>query len=137
MNLLACRHGLRTSEVCGLKLADVDLKTGSISIDRLKGSLRTVQPLHRHKGQPRLDEVTALRAWLWKRQLGGSDYVFSSQKGRRLHRSQFFPVIRACAEAAGLPQDERHPHVLKHCLAYKCGGSNPASRISSFSSFGW
>ena len=26
-------------------------------------------------------------------------------------------VFRACAEAAGLPPDKRHPHVLKHSLA--------------------
>ena len=57
MILLACRHGLRASEVCGLKLADVDVKGGSISLQRLKGSLKTVQPLYRHRGQPLLDEV--------------------------------------------------------------------------------
>jgi type 1 fimbriae regulatory protein FimB len=38
MILLAYRHGLRASEVCGIKLADLDLKSGSISIRRLKGS---------------------------------------------------------------------------------------------------
>src|ERR1035438_10140203 len=46
MILLAYRHGLRASEVCGLKLADIDLKSGSISIRRLKGSMQTVQPLY-------------------------------------------------------------------------------------------
>ena len=64
MVLLAYRHGLRASEVCDLKLADADLKAGSVSIRRLKGSLHTVQPLYRHKGQPLLDEVAAVRAWL-------------------------------------------------------------------------
>src|SRR5690242_8049173 len=48
MILLAYRHGLRASEVCGLKLADIDLKAGSISIRRLKGSLSQVQPLYQH-----------------------------------------------------------------------------------------
>src|SRR5262249_38131560 len=67
MLLLAYRHGLRASEVCDLKLADVDLKAGSVSIRRLKGSLHTVQPLYPHKGQPLLDEVGALRAWLRER----------------------------------------------------------------------
>jgi integrase len=45
MILLAYRHGLRASEVCGLRLTNVDLKDGAISIQRLKGSMRTVQPL--------------------------------------------------------------------------------------------
>src|SRR2546425_9656680 len=63
MILLTYRHGLRASEVCDLKMSDVDLKAGSISIRRLKGSLHTVQPLYQHRGQPLLDEVGALRAW--------------------------------------------------------------------------
>jgi integrase len=64
MILLAYRYGLRGSEVCGIKLADVDLKSGSISTRRLKGSLDTIQPLYQHRGQPLLDETAALRAWL-------------------------------------------------------------------------
>ncbi len=117
MILLAYRHGLRASEVCDLKMADADLRAGSLSIRRLKGSLHTVQPLYRHKGQPLLDEMAALRSWLRERQPDGSDYVFVSQKGGRLHRSQFFRIVQACAEATGLAAQKCHPHALKHSLA--------------------
>jgi site-specific recombinase XerD len=117
MILLAYRHGLRASEVCGLKLADIDLKAGSISIRRLKGSLQTVQPLYQHRGQPLLDEMSALRAWLRERRSDGSDYLFTSQKGGKLDRTQFFRVFQTVAETAALPLDKRHPHVLKHSLA--------------------
>jgi site-specific recombinase XerD len=117
MILLAYRHGMRASEVCGLKLADAEMKSESLSIRRLKGSLHTVQPLYRHKGQPLLDEVNALRAWLRARNGDGSDFLFTSQKGGRLHRSQFFRLFQACSEAAGLPPEKRHPHALKHSLA--------------------
>jgi type 1 fimbriae regulatory protein FimB len=117
MVLLAYRHGLRASEVCGLKLSDIDLKAGSISIRRLKGSLHTVQPLYPHRGQPLLDELAALRAWLKARPADGSDFLFTSQKGGRLDRTQFFRLFRAVAEYAGLPPEKRHPHVLKHSLA--------------------
>ena len=117
MILLAYRHGLRASEVCGLKLADIDLKAGSISIRRLKGSLHTIQPLYQHRGQPLLDETAALRAWLRKRPADGSDYLFTSQKGGRLCRTQFFRNFQTVAESAGLPAEKRHPHVLKHSLA--------------------
>jgi site-specific recombinase XerD len=117
MILLAYRHGLRASEVCGVKLADVDLKAGSISIRRLKGSLHTIQPLYQHRGQPLLDETAALRAWLRKRPLDGSDYLFTSQKGGKLGRTQFFRNFQAVAESAGLEVEKRHPHVLKHSLA--------------------
>ncbi len=117
MILLAYRHGLRASEVCGLKLADLDLKAGSISIRRLKGSLHTIQPLYQHRGQPLLDETAAVRAWLRKRSHDGSDYLFTSQKGGKLSRIQFFRVFQTVAEIAGLPVEKRHPHVLKHSLA--------------------
>jgi site-specific recombinase XerD len=117
MILMAYRHGLRASEVCGIKLADVDLKAGSISIRRLKGSLFTVQPIYQHRGQPLLDETAALRAWLRKRQTDGSDYLFASQKGGKLSRIQFFRVFKKIAEISGLSVEKRHPHVLKHSLA--------------------
>ena len=117
MILLAYLHGLRASEVCDLKIADVELKAGSLSVRRLKGSLHTVQPLYRHKGQPLLDEIAALRSWLRERQADGSDYLFLSQKGGRLHRSQFFRIVQACAEAAGLESQKCHPHALKHSVA--------------------
>src|SRR5437660_9523088 len=112
MILLAYRHGLRASEVCGIKLADVDFKTGSISIRRLKGSLHTVQPLYQHRGQPLLDETAAIRAWLRKRPADGSDYLFSSQKGGRLDRTQFFRCFQKVAESTVLPMETRQPPVL-------------------------
>jgi site-specific recombinase XerD len=117
MILLAYRHGLRASEVCGVKLVDVDLKAGSISIRRLKGSLHTIQPLYQHRGQPLLDETAALRAWLRKRPADGSDFLFTSQKGGKLGRTQFFRNFQTVAESAGLEVEKRHPHVLKHSLA--------------------
>ena len=117
MILLAYRHGLRASEVCGLRLADVDLKAGSIFVRRLKGSLQTLQPLYQHRGQPLLDETNAVRAWLRKRPADGSDYLFTSQKGGQLGRRQFFRNFQTIAASAGLPVEKRHPHVLKHSLA--------------------
>jgi integrase len=64
MILLAYRHGMRASEVCGLKLSDVSLKDQTIRVARLKGSMLTVQSLFGHRGVPLLDELAALRAWL-------------------------------------------------------------------------
>lgn len=116
MILLAYRHGMRASEVCGLEMRDLDLRNGSVTIRRLKGSLTTTQPLYQHRGMPLLDEVVALRACLKDRHQDGSTIVFTSQKGGRLHRAQFFRIFQATAEAAGLPVEKRHPHVLKHAL---------------------
>ena len=123
MILLAYRHGMRASEVCNLKLGDVDLKNGEITIRRLKGSLKTVQPLADMRGQPLLSEKRVLRALLNERK-DASDYVFTSQKGGRLHRSQFFRVFQDVAERAGLPADRRHPHCLKHALGFALVAAN-------------
>ena len=127
MILVAYRHGLRASEVCGLKLADLDLRTGSITLRRLKGSMHQTQPLYSHRGQPLLDETAALRAWLRDRVEDGSGFLFLSQKGGAMHRSSFFSLFCAIATAAGLPEGKRNPHVLKHSLASHlvAGNVNP------------
>jgi type 1 fimbriae regulatory protein FimB len=119
MILLAYRHGLRASEVCGLKLAQIDLKNRQIDIPRLKGSLRTCQPLAEHKGDNRslFDEVLVLKRWLAERVEDGSGYVFLSQKGGSLSRKQFFMSFRAIALAAGVSPEKAHPHSLKHSRA--------------------
>lgn len=95
----------------------MDLKAGSIVVRRLKGSLQITQPLFPHRGHPLLDECAALRAWLRVRHADGSDFLFTSQKGGRLDRTQFFRMFQAIAGAAGLPAGKRHPHCLKHSLA--------------------
>jgi site-specific recombinase XerD len=98
----------------------VDLKNGEITIYRLKGSLKTTQPLSDVPGQPLLSEKRVLRAWLEERDtyLHGrtSPHVFLSQKSGRLHRSQLHRIFADIAERAGLPKDKRHIHCLKHSL---------------------
>jgi len=117
MILLAYKHGLRASEVCNLRVDDLDLKNGSIVVARLKGSLRTTQAVTEHRGEPLLNELRALREWLRERPIDGSDFLFVSQKGGRLDRSQFFRLFKAVAGEAGLPAEKCHPHALKHSLA--------------------
>jgi integrase len=117
MILVAYKHGMRASEVCNLRLQDLDMKNGSIVVERLKGSLRTTQALTEHRGEPLLNELKALREWLRQRPNDGSDFLFVSQKGGRLDRSQFFRIFKAVASAAGLSSEKQHPHVLKHSLA--------------------
>jgi type 1 fimbriae regulatory protein FimB len=117
MIVIAYKHGMRVSEVCNLRLDDIDLKNGSIVVNRLKGSLRTTQAVTEHRGEPLLNELKALRQWLRQRRDDGSDYLFTSQKGGRLDRSQFFRLFRTIAGEAGLPGEKQHPHVLKHSIA--------------------
>lgn len=120
MILLTFKHGLRASEVCNLRLPDIDLKHGTITIRRLQGSLRSAQDLLDIPGEPLVSEKLVLRAWLEERTKydDSSNYVFLSQKGGRLHRSAFFRVFQSIAEDAGLPPSKRHPRCLRHSLGY-------------------
>ena len=114
--LLTFRHALRSQEVRQLKLADVDLETLTITIARVKGSRSGVQSLDRHRGEPILDEVLALRCWLRERVEDGSRILFSSQKGGAMTRMQCLRLFRKYALAVGVSPDLAHPHILRHSL---------------------
>jgi len=109
------RHGLRASEAAALTLSDI--QDGQLTVARVKGSLKTTQPIVKHPGQPLLDEVKALREWLKERPQDGSDALFVSRKGGHLTREQVYRIFRQHAEAARLPESKRFVHVLKHSLA--------------------
>ncbi|MGB6669407.1 MAG: tyrosine-type recombinase/integrase [Candidatus Acidiferrum sp.] len=120
MVLLAFKHGMRASEVCDLRLSDIDLKNGIVTVRRLKGSLKSQQDLTDIAGQPLLSEKRVLKAWLEEREgyRDRSDFLFLSQKGGKLDRSAFFRLFQNLAERAGLPKDKRHPHCLKHSAGF-------------------
>lgn len=124
MILLAYKHGMRASEVQQLEMKDIDLKNGEITIRRLKGSLKTTQPLADIQGQPLLSEKRVLRAWLDERGSHPSKHVFVSQKSGQVHRSQFYRIFADIAERAGMARDKRHPHCLKHALGYSLVEAN-------------
>jgi integrase len=120
MVLVAFKHGMRASEVCDLRLSDVDMKNGIITVRRTKGSLKSQQDISDLAGQPLLSEKRVLRAWLDERETyrDPSDYVFLSQKGGGMDRSAFFRLFQSLAERAELPKEKRHPHCLKHALGF-------------------
>jgi integrase len=44
--LLAYRHGLRAQELCSLRWSQVDLRNGRLHVNRAKGGIESVHPLH-------------------------------------------------------------------------------------------
>jgi type 1 fimbriae regulatory protein FimB len=117
MVLVAYTHGLRASEVCKLKMADIDLRQGSINVQRLKGSLSSIQELHPHRGEPLLDEPKVLKSYLSERKDDGSGFLFLSQKGGGMSRQHFHALFTTLCEEAKIPAGKRFPHTLKHSIA--------------------
>jgi integrase/recombinase XerD len=112
MILVAFWHGLRSSEVTLLQ-ADA-IRDGFITVQRLKGSLRTVQPLFEH-AEPLLNERQAL--------LEFARFLLGNQRLFPIGRKHFWTLFRRYARAAGLPAHKQHPHVLKHTIATQMIGS--------------
>jgi site-specific recombinase XerD len=116
MFLLTFRHALRSQEARELKVSAIDMEKQQIEITRVKGSLGGTQTLDRHKGEPLLDEIAALRAWLKDRVEDGSQILFLSQKGGSMTRMQFLRLFKRYARAAGISTNLDHPHALRHAL---------------------
>ena len=93
MVLIAYRHGLRASEVCGLRAEAVDLPGGRIVCHRLKGSVTNWQRLG-------TDEVMAVKAWLDVRPKADVANLFVDDDGHTLSRYQFYRMFRRQAQAA-------------------------------------
>jgi site-specific recombinase XerD len=110
MILIAYRHGMRASEVTGLRLSDLDLRTGTIYCRRAKGSRSSLHPM-------KPDEVAAVEKVLRDRKLQPSDYVFQSERAERMSRSAFWRVVAQAGERAGLPV-KAYAHQLRHACGY-------------------
>jgi integrase/recombinase XerD len=107
--LVAYRHGLRASEIGLLQRADVDVKQGRVSIHRLKGSISAVYPM-----QP--DVLKAIRSYLRTRD-DESPYLFLSNRHVPIGRFMLWELMQQYGEAAGLPEEKRKFHCLKHSIA--------------------
>jgi site-specific recombinase XerD len=113
--LLAYRHGLRVSELCSLKLSDVNLEVGEFHVSRLKGSDSGSHPFYN-------GESAAIRAWLVERaklnQPESCDTLFISERRKPLSRVTVWLMISQVAQAAGLEHLDVHPHMLRHSCGY-------------------
>jgi type 1 fimbriae regulatory protein FimB len=107
--LVAYRHGLRASEVGLLQRADVDAKQGRISIHRLKGSISGVYPM-----QP--DVMKAIRSYVRTR-ADESPYLFVSNRNVPISRYMVHHLMQTYGDLAGLPEEKRKFHCLKHSIA--------------------
>lgn len=113
--LLMFRHGLRVSELCALKLTDINVETRELHINRLKGSEGGPHELYNGESQ-------AVKAWLLERAKmeppAGCDTLFISERRKPLHRSAVWAMVQKLSKAAELHHLSIHPHMLRHSTGY-------------------
>ena len=117
--LLLCHllvfHGLRITEALTLTVDQV--RNGFLSVQRLKGSGHSRQPLMKHEN-PLLDETRSLAAYLQTRgDADGSRILLISRKGSGLTRQQGHRIFRDIALEAGIEEGRANPRVGKHTCA--------------------
>ena len=107
MLLIAFRHGLRASELCGLQWSDVEFASGTLHLRRAKGGQTSTHPLLG-------DEMRALRAL--KRD-AKAPFVFVSERGAPFSVSGLQKLVERTGIAAKMPF-KVHPHMLRHATGY-------------------
>jgi len=106
MILVGYWHGLRASEVIAITAGSI--VEGYITVFRLKGSMKTVQPLVEH-ADPLLNEAVGL-----------SEYARGMHANQRMFpisRVQFYRLVQRYGATAGIAKRNSHPHILKHSIA--------------------
>lgn len=110
LTLLCFIHGFRASEICRLRISDIDLKAKCIYIHRLKKGFSTTHPLLNK-------EVQALKNWLSIRTSyphAESEWVFLSRKGTRFLGNSFTILSRLLVVMLGY-----HWRFIRICYAIR------------------
>jgi integrase len=109
ITLVAYRQGLRAAEVVDLRWEQVDFKTASLHVRRVKDGTPSTHPL---TGR----ELRELRRH--QRESEKSPFVFVSERGAPLSAPGFSRMIERAAAAAKLGI-KAHAHMLRHACGYK------------------
>jgi type 1 fimbriae regulatory protein FimB/type 1 fimbriae regulatory protein FimE len=118
MILVAYRHGMRASEVCGLEWHQIELDHGRLHVRRAKRGTPSVHPI-------RGDEIRALRKL--RRENPTEAHVFVSERGGPISPTGFHHLIQRLGEAAELPFGV-HPHMLRHACGFKLANDGHDTR---------
>ena len=116
--LLAYRHGFRVSELVALRWDQIDLKAGTLHVNRLKNGSPSVHPL-------RGPELRALRRL--RRDYQASPYVFVTERGGPMTDSNVRKMVARAGTDARIPFPV-HPHMLRHACGYKLANDGHDTR---------
>jgi integrase len=103
MLLVAYRHGLRASELCGLEWSQVDFNGATLHVRRAKNGKAATHPI-------RGDEMRALRKL--QREAPKSPFVFVNERGTPFSPDGFNWLVKRAGQKAGLPF-QVHAHMLR------------------------
>ena len=118
MILLTFRHGLRAAEICDLRWEQVDFKTASLHVRRVKNGTPATHPL---TGR----EMRALRKH--QRDSERSPFVFVSERGAPLTAPGFSRMVERAAVQAKLGI-KAHAHMLRHACGFKLANDGVDTR---------
>lgn len=123
--LYAC--GLRATELCELKLPNVNIEAAALRVVG-KGSKERLVPIGnaaRDTIAVYLDEV---RPHLVAKNKKKHQFLFVSHTGKPLERVALWQIVKKHAKASGL-WNEVSPHVLRHCFATHLLGGGADLRV--------
>jgi integrase/recombinase XerD len=105
--------GLRVSELCGLKTADLQMETGCLRCIG-KGNKERLVPVGRRALQSVQEYLKKSRPEILGEKT--SPYLFASRTGRAMNRIMFWKLLGAYGRKAGLRRT-LSPHMLRHSFA--------------------
>jgi type 1 fimbriae regulatory protein FimB/type 1 fimbriae regulatory protein FimE len=109
MILVAYRHGLRASELTDLRWDQVDFRTATMHVRRVKQGNPSTHPIIG-------DELRMLRR-LQREQEPKSPFVFTSERGSPFTTAGFARMVERAGEQARLAF-KAHPHMLRHACGF-------------------
>ncbi len=105
--------GLRVSEVVSLKVSQVNLEGGYLTVVG-KGSKERAVPIGTYARQRLVEYLQQARPKILAERL--SPYLFVNRAGRRMSRQGFWKRLRLAARRSGVP-GKVSPHTLRHAFA--------------------
>jgi site-specific recombinase XerD len=109
MILVAYRHGLRVSELVDLRWDQVDFRTATLHVRRVKQGTASTHPIVG-------EELRALRR-LQREQAPKSPFVFTSERDSPFTTAGFARMLERAGVEAKLGY-KAHPHMLRHACGY-------------------
>lgn len=105
--------GLRVSELCSLKVSNIDFNECVIRVMG-KGAKERIVPMNDRCISALKDYIDNYRSYLLK--LNTSEYVFINHAGTNISRVGFFKILKKICNDAGIKK-EVSPHTLRHSFA--------------------